>query len=296
MGVWLVGCGRQSKYKSGKNKAGKYRAVLSEGEFIKYEKLFKKFDENGNGILTSAEAGDAEHRGEESGMTFDSMVELLERDHQGGKVAWFVTGVAVNLPESADFKDVEATIHLEQAALEFDDRVSAVWEEEDTLKQGFVTLFQEAFGRLMLPTFDEEIDQILEPFRDSGQVSEAGFFRIMRYEFRNAKISWAEYKVVRQAKERQRIAARARARLLLYKGTVNKVRETVVACSYKSINSGDVFLLDGYYSLFLWIGKFAGDHEAEAGKEGMERLVQQRRGMEVSETIVREGHEPTDFW
>ena len=34
---------------------GKYKSVVSSSDHAKYEKLFQKFDEDGDGLLTSAE-------------------------------------------------------------------------------------------------------------------------------------------------------------------------------------------------------------------------------------------------
>jgi len=82
---------------------------------------------------------------------------------------------------------------------------------------------QEAFEHLELPTPQETLDQLLEPFLAEGCVGEAPFRAMAREQFRSATVSFAQFKAQRQAKERQRVAARARARLLLFKATLPRL-------------------------------------------------------------------------
>lgn len=75
-----------------------------------------------------------------------------------------------------------------------------------------------------------------------------------------------------------------------------QVRTTRVACTARSLNSGDCFLLDGHFMVFLWIGKEANESEVDKGTTAMKEMVFTRRGIKVREQVVEEGSEPADFW
>jgi len=125
---------------------------------MRYERMFAMFDIDGDGSVSAEEVSDAlqgrqigldaseldiayhyqqllsghmskiaAHMDETQAGVVPSMdlaafCEALERDHHQGR-AWFVTGVAVNLPDGGNFREVARTVHLEQAAVEFDDKV-----------------------------------------------------------------------------------------------------------------------------------------------------------------------------
>jgi gelsolin len=85
-----------------------------------------------------------------------------------------------------------------------------------------------------------------------------------------------------------------RPRLLWIKGR-KKVRVTEVELSFKSLNSGDVFILDAGMILHQWNGKKAGLQEKTKGAQIARAIDDERKGQ--PKIIVNEdGHEEADFW
>jgi hypothetical protein len=83
-------------------------------------------------------------------------------------------------------------------------------------------------------------------------------------------------------------------RLLWIKGK-KKVRVTQVELSHKSLNSGDVFILDHGLTLFQWNGKNSGQQEKTKGAQISRALSDERKGQ--AKIIVNEdGHEEEAFW
>jgi gelsolin len=66
-------------------------------------------------------------------------------------------------------------------------------------------------------------------------------------------------------------------RLLHMKGQ-KQIRVTEVKLEWKSLNNGDVFLLDAGLELFQWNGKTAGIHEKRKASEIIENLKKERNG------------------
>jgi len=88
-----------------------------------------------------------------------------------------------------------------------------------------------------------------------------------------------------------------RARLLHLKGQ-KKVRVTEVDVTYKSLNSGDVFLLDAGLLLYQWNGKKAGPLEKQKGAALTRALKEERKG-KPSVNVMEEGEKSVDtveFW
>jgi gelsolin len=78
-----------------------------------------------------------------------------------------------------------------------------------------------------------------------------------------------------------------RPRLLHLKG-IKKVRVQQVEISYKSLNSGDVFVLDVGKEVFQWNGKESGPMEKLQGAKMTKAIQDQRRGV-VKKYILEEG-------
>jgi hypothetical protein len=151
-------CGRRGHTHTGADRQGSYMDIMCASVRMQYERMFAMFDIDGDGSVSAEEVSDAlqgkqvglnaseldiayhyqqlltghmsniaAHMDETQAGVVPSMdlaafCEALERDHHQGR-AWFVTGVAVNLPDGGNFREVARTVHLEQAAIEFDDKV-----------------------------------------------------------------------------------------------------------------------------------------------------------------------------
>jgi len=83
-------------------------------------------------------------------------------------------------------------------------------------------------------------------------------------------------------------------RLLWIKGK-KKVRITEVEKSHKSLNSGDVFILDIGLVLIQWNGKAAGQQEKVKGAQVAHAIHDERKG-QAKVVVNEEGHEDADFW
>jgi len=92
-------------------------------------------------------------------------------------------------------------------------------------------------------------------------------------------------------------AEKYRPRLMHLKGH-KKVRVTEVEITHKSLNSGDVFLLDAGLALYQWNGKSAGPLEKQKGAALSRALKEERKG-KPSVYVMEEGEKSADtveFW
>jgi gelsolin len=85
-----------------------------------------------------------------------------------------------------------------------------------------------------------------------------------------------------------------RPRLLHLKGK-KKVRVTEVELNGNSLNSGDVFIIDGGLSIFQWNGKKAGIFEKNKGAMLTRAMVSERSG-KPKIFVNEEGSEEPEFW
>jgi len=83
-------------------------------------------------------------------------------------------------------------------------------------------------------------------------------------------------------------------RLLQFKGK-RHIRVTEVPLSHKSLNSGDVFLLDAGLKLFIWQGKQASGLEKNKAVTLGEAIETEREGKAKVE-VFAEGEEDASFW
>jgi len=84
-------------------------------------------------------------------------------------------------------------------------------------------------------------------------------------------------------------------RLMHFKGNKENCRVTEVALGWKSLNDGDVFLLDNGLELIIWNGKTAGIHEKRKAQELTNALRDERNGKPVVKILDGlEDHE--GFW
>jgi len=86
-----------------------------------------------------------------------------------------------------------------------------------------------------------------------------------------------------------------KARLLHLKGK-KKVRVTEVDLSHSSLNSGDVFILDGGLKIYQWNGSKAGPQEKMKGAQLSRALVDERKGRPKLEVLEESGKDLGDFW
>jgi len=84
-------------------------------------------------------------------------------------------------------------------------------------------------------------------------------------------------------------------RLLHMKGNKERVRVTEVALSCKSLNDGDVFLLDAGLAIWQWNGKTAGIFEKRKANEIIQNLKKERNGKPVS-AVLDDLEDAKDFW
>jgi len=85
-----------------------------------------------------------------------------------------------------------------------------------------------------------------------------------------------------------------KARLLHMKG-MKQIRVTEVPLTYKSLNNGDVFLLDNGLEIYQWNGKTAGINEKRKANEIIQNLKKDRNGKPKS--VVLDDLENNDaFW
>jgi gelsolin len=86
-------------------------------------------------------------------------------------------------------------------------------------------------------------------------------------------------------------------RLIHLKGK-KRVRATQVDLSYKSMNGGDVFILDAGLEIFQWNGKKAGPQEKAKGAQFVRALNDERKGKPNCH-VIEEGEKSADltaFW
>jgi len=84
-------------------------------------------------------------------------------------------------------------------------------------------------------------------------------------------------------------------RLLHLKGK-KKVRVTEVELSYKSLNSGDVFILDKGLDIYQWNGSKAGPMEKMKGAQLARALDDERKGVPKVHVFEEAGKDLGDFW
>jgi len=86
-----------------------------------------------------------------------------------------------------------------------------------------------------------------------------------------------------------------RARLLHLKGK-KKVRVTEVDLSHKSLNSGDVFILDAGLKLYQWNGSKSGPQEKMKGAQLCRAISDERKGAAKIDVLEESGKDLGDFW
>jgi len=86
-----------------------------------------------------------------------------------------------------------------------------------------------------------------------------------------------------------------RPRLLHLKGK-KKVRVTEVELSHKSLNSGDVFILDGGLKIYQWNGSKSGPQEKMKGAQMSRALADERKGLPKITVFEEIGKDLADFW
>jgi gelsolin len=84
-------------------------------------------------------------------------------------------------------------------------------------------------------------------------------------------------------------------RLLHLKGK-KKVRVTEVEKSHKSLNSGDVFILDAGLTIYQWNGSKAGPMEKMKGAQLCRALDDERKGMATVHVYEEMGKDLKTFW
>ena len=65
--------------------------------------------------------------------------------------------------------------------------------------------------------------------------------------------------------------------------------------SHKSLNSGDVFIIDAGLNIYQWNGKKAGIFEKSKGAE-LSRAIDDERAGKPQVHVEEEGNESAEFW
>jgi len=86
-----------------------------------------------------------------------------------------------------------------------------------------------------------------------------------------------------------------RPRLLHLKGK-KKVRVTEVDLSFKSLNSGDVFILDAGLNLYQWNGAKSGPQEKMKGAQLCRAIDDERKGLPKVHVFEELGKDLAEFW
>jgi hypothetical protein len=73
-----------------------------------------------------------------------------------------------------------------------------------------------------------------------------------------------------------------------------KVRQ--VEFSYKSLNSGDVFILDLFDKLYVWNGASSNRMEKAKAQDVATRIKDKDRNTRATIVTIEEGSEPKEFW
>jgi len=74
-----------------------------------------------------------------------------------------------------------------------------------------------------------------------------------------------------------------------------RVRVTQVDMTHKSLNSGDVFILDAGLKVFQWNGRKAGPSEKQKGAQ-ICRAISDERKSKAKVTVMEEGDKEPEFW
>jgi len=74
------------------------------------------------------------------------------------------------------------------------------------------------------------------------------------------------------------------------------VRVTEVDLSHKSLNSGDVFILDAGLKLYQWNGSKAGPLEKMKGAQLSRALADERKGLPRINVLEESGKDLSEFW
>lgn len=87
-----------------------------------------------------------------------------------------------------------------------------------------------------------------------------------------------------------------RTRLLHVKGR-RKIRVSEVACEPKSLNEGDVFILDAYNTIIQWNGKGASKLEKTKAMTMAQKIRDEERGGKANVVVIEQGvDDDAAFW
>jgi len=86
-----------------------------------------------------------------------------------------------------------------------------------------------------------------------------------------------------------------RPRLLHLKGR-KKVRVTEVDLTFKSLNSGDVFIIDSGLKIYQWNGTKSGPQEKMKGAQLCRAIADERKGLPKISVFEESGKDLADFW
>jgi hypothetical protein len=75
-----------------------------------------------------------------------------------------------------------------------------------------------------------------------------------------------------------------------------KVKVRQVEFTHKSLNSGDVFILDLFDKLYVWNGASSNRMEKAKAQDVANRIKDKERNTRAAIETIEEGSEPKEFW
>eukprot|EP00960_Hanusia_phi_P056526 763303-Hanusia_phi.AAC.11 len=290
---------------------GPFIKMMSKSAAMQYQRVFNQFDIEGNGTIDPSNIGPAlkqlglslemeevfelinryvDKTGE---MQFDQFCEMIEAENHS-QSAWFISALCVVLPEQ-DFTYETILYQAEMMEEEIEINVAQVYDDLELESNPFTShKLEAALGFLGIVQNIDDMDKAMAKVPRDRMLSKEGFTQMikgLRRKDSNAN-SAAAPKASSFKKEGD-------AKLFRLKGNKLSIRSFPLPLSHKSLNAGDIFLLDNWVSLFLWKGEDAYKHEWNACKTYIKKLYVDR--MEMSEikctlTMLEQHQETDEFW
>jgi len=296
---------------------GPWSAMMEKSTLERYKELFRKMDVDNSGTV---DGGELEYAFEQLGIDIDSKTilslvakfaknkqgdqelalnekeffEMMEYQTHGGR-AWFVTAVCVLVP-NIDYEHEIWTYREEEKKAQFAMKVDAVFDQfaiDDRLKTAHI---ESALQELGLHIEANRLKLVCSNYEESGMVPHEFHMLVENQHITDTGTAKA---MSDKAELARKIEQKARVRLLRIKGTEKRIRVVEVERHYSSLNAGDMFLLDGWNTLWLWSGKDSSEPEREAARNHMNELVDSRRRQLTMPSVTEElnqGQESEEFW
>ncbi|EKX51158.1 hypothetical protein GUITHDRAFT_103078 [Guillardia theta CCMP2712] len=290
---------------------GPFVQMMSKNAASQYQRVFKQYDSQGNGTIDAADIGHAlkqlglslemeevfelinryvDASGE---MSFNQFCEMIEAENHS-RSAWFISAICVILPEQ-DFTYETILYRAEMMEEEVEVMVSQVYDDLELESNPFTShQLEAALGFLGIVQNIDDMDKAMSKVPKDRMMSKEDFTKIIR--------SLRRKSVPSESTSSQNLMSSKRgvdAKLYRLKGNKLSIRSFPLPVSHKSLNAGDIFLLDSWNTLFLWKGEDAYKHEWNACKTYIKKLYVDRMETNVVKcklTILEQHQESEEFW